>query len=480
MGSRSREAAQTTNDEINNLLGQVDTRSSRVRQRLADSRRNVYQDLQAKRGVLEEKARDALRESFFDTLGASQAQRAGMQEIMNTPLTGHEVYNIYTGTHKYIASKLGAKAESDESAGAGGIENNVPVADEALPDPVRGPVMRGYDGGSSEPLDQAVGGYGDKEEVAEMRNLVSENSRWGGMPEGESVSDISDLTASNRSTGTFGRTADFQDLDYSPGTFSGGTRVSGPPARPSQSLSERATFTEEAAPQGGGARIVPTDSTVEAPTVTSAPAPAPASTAPSEQDLPASNDYDQIKLGDPSTASGGAKEGGTTGDEGMARQMQSDELKDAMAKSDANLDTEEAPEDFKGTMADMDSKGDFKGTMADLPEEVPTAEKAATVGGDLEEAAEGSSFLDAIPGANLIGGIIGAAVAGYEAYEGIKELVSGGDESAAASSAKQKSASYINQAQNVHSGPSDFTPSTVYSQGGRFVAPVSSAASQYY
>ncbi len=223
----------TEADEIKDLLGQVDNRKQRIKDRLNQTRQN-----------LEEKARDEIRESFFDVLGASQAQRHGVEQIMNAPFAAHEVLMVKDAMKKgykyYFGDKDGEMKDAPTAEAA--EEGDIPEASPYFASERES----GYSAGTQEPIDRAVGGYGDKDEISEMRSLAGRS-----MPEDETINDISDLTAASRSTGTFGRTAGFQDVDsdITAGSNTARTNIARPRVR------EENVPEQESAPEGGDVEL---------------------------------------------------------------------------------------------------------------------------------------------------------------------------------------------------------------------------------
>lgn len=480
MNSQNQYASRVEGDELQELLGRVDTRRQRARQRIEDAKKS-----------LEEKARDTLRESFFDVLGASQAQRQGIENIMNSPMAAHEVLMLKKAGGELIdkvRSTFGSSIPENTTISGLAERSDIPTA-------VR------YDGVT----------YGDAENVVERGADVPEDSainfNLDALPEDTGIGkyvtsegqaedteepDLSGVRVEDKDEiGNFVTAKgqgieDAEQPDLSrPANVNRVSNVARPRERSEVQDTENLAQDQEQPITSRGGEIEMQDFNAQAATREYAEPLEEKEADPTEQEVNQRGfDYDVDDMLHARNEGGGAVN--TEQDEQIARGMQADELRDSLAKSETlqdesdNLMGRDLIDSLpRKSIPGEDDLGDAKSIINSLPRKaIPEAEEAgegAEIAGDVEEVAEG---LSAVPGiGDILGGILAAGALGFQAYEGVSELISAGKENDKASVERAQAANQINKANSLSSSTA---PPTGYSQAGRYAAPVVSRAGEFY
>ena len=258
----------TEADEINDLLGQVDNRNQRIKDRLNQARQG-----------LQEKARDEIRESFFDVLGASQAQRHGVEQIMNAPFAAHEVLMVKDalkkGVKHYFGDKNGKMTDTPNAEGEMSREdlpdvepmNAANAADVVQPgvDNLPDPSMDAANAADVEPPKfgdwaegvKATRGFdGDSGIVASAADIRDKEALYTNEYGRDFVygRDTGGMGSGLPGGGEFGgKSVGFQDVDEEPSltNLSGRTNIARPKARDTPVEEEDTALDAPSAPRGG-------------------------------------------------------------------------------------------------------------------------------------------------------------------------------------------------------------------------------------
>ncbi len=508
----------TEADEINDLLGQVDNRNQRIKDRLNQARQG-----------LQEKARDEIRESFFDVLGASQAQRHGVEQIMNAPFAAHEVLMVKDalkkGVKHYFGNKNGKMTDAPNAEGEMSREdlpdvepmNAANAADVVQPgvDNLPAPSMdaanaadveppkfgdwaegvkatRGFDGDSG--IVASAADIRDKEALYTRKFGQSDfvygrdtGVKGSGLPGGDEFG---------------GKSVGFQDVDEEPSltNLSGRTNIARPKARDTPVEEEDTALDAPSAPRGGEVEM--SDFNTNG---------AIGNSGTTEDYLQSLGDiYKQPRM-TPEDMRNNAIRGMNKERPGAIESKEQDFGDGVVESKEQDIGEEEegfelpdvADMQYKtsaevpqpeGTRADLQDetnvlddtgfRGDGGGESADVTadateaadtgEEVASGlgEAAATAGADTAE--EIGAATAGIPGLDIVGGILAAVGMGYQLYEGAENIISSGKGNDKASVERSQASQLLSQANSLRA------PTVSSSQAGRYVAPVVSRAGEFY